>query len=109
MIVLSLSKKIQKLIGIYRENESDPMKVVYMSVMNVVFLLGMLSVLVIGSLVFMCMNLSDLRTSTNAMVIMMAGCSGVGCYCGIASNLKSTQKLYTILQHIADESNLITN
>lgn len=35
---------------------------------------------------------------------MMAGGSGVGCYCGIRSKLKSTQELYKNLQNLADES-----
>ncbi|XP_031627719.1 putative odorant receptor 92a [Contarinia nasturtii] len=34
----------------------------------------------------------------------MAGCSGIGVYCGVASNLKLTQKLYAILQELADDS-----
>lgn len=37
---------------------------------------------------------------------MIVGVSGVGCYCGIASNLKSTQKLYTILQKLADDGKI---
>lgn len=109
MTVLELSKKLQKFIGIYREDTSGLSGKLYMRVMNVVFVSGMMSVMVVGSFVYICMNLLDMATSTNAMIIMMAGSSGVGCYCGIASNLKSTRKLYSLLQQLVNESNTVVS
>lgn len=104
MLVLELSKKLQKSIGIYRENESDRWDILYMFTMNIIFISGMLIVMVLGIFAYICMNFMDMGTTTNAMIIMMAGGSGVGCYCGIASNLKSTQNLYNLLQQITNES-----
>ncbi|XP_055309426.1 odorant receptor 45b-like [Sitodiplosis mosellana] len=95
---------MQKFIGIYREDSSGLMGIFYVVVMNVVFVSGMMGVLVLGSFVYICKHLMDMATSTNAMIIMMAGIGGVACYCGIASNLKSTRKLYDLLQQLADES-----
>lgn len=109
MIVLELSKKLQKFNGIYREEASDYSEIFYMFVMNVIFVSGMLSIMVLGSFVYICVNFMDMATTTNAMIIMMAGSSGVGCYCGITSNLKSTRKLYTLLQQLANESNIDYN
>lgn len=37
-------------------------------------------------------------------ICLTAGSSGAGCYCGIMSNFKSTEKLFINLQIIADES-----
>lgn len=73
MTVLELSKKLQKFIGIYREDTSGLSGKIYMGVMNAVFVSGMMIVMVMGSLVYICMNLLDMSTSTNAMIIMMAG------------------------------------
>lgn len=106
MIVLETSKKLQTFIGIYRRDEADLKDVIYMSVMNVIFVSIMFGVLVYGSIFFMCVNYKDLENTTNAVIVLMAGSSGVGCYCGMAFSLKSIQKLYIKLQHLADESNV---
>lgn len=109
MSVLELSKKIQKLIGIYRENSEDPREQkfpFYMIMMNIIFLFGMFGILIFGSIAYIYENPSDLEKSTNSMICSMAGSSGVGCYGGILLNLKSTQKLFSLLQQLADESKI---
>lgn len=103
MIVLSLSKKIQVFIGVYWGNR--PGSYLYKLVMNAIFIAGMLSILVLGSLAYIVFNFTNLATTTNAIVIMMAGCSGLACYLGITANIKSIRYLYELLQNIADESN----
>lgn len=105
MSVLELSKKLQKFMGIYREDGSGLSGKLYMGFMNAIFVLG-LSVLVVGSFAYICVNLADMSTSTNAMIVLFGGMSGVGCYCGITSNFKSIQKLYALLQQLVDESNI---
>lgn len=105
MIVLETSKKLQTFIGIYRRKESNLKDVVYSIVMNIIFVSIMFVVLGYGSVYFIYVNYKDLENTTNAVIVMMAGSSGVGCYCAMAVELKSIQKLYEKLQHLADESN----
>lgn len=76
MIVLNLSKKIQVFIGVYRESQANSWSFLYKLLMNIIFITGMFGPLMLGSLAFIVVNFMDLKTSTNAMVIMMAGCSG---------------------------------
>lgn len=72
--------------------------------MNLIFIVGMFGPLILGSLAFIVVNFMDLSKSTNAMVIMMAGSSGVACYCGITYNIESIRILYDRLQWLADQS-----
>lgn len=95
---------IQKGIGIYRENSADPKEKLYMLVMNILFVLISSFVLIYGASVCIIENLSDLNTSTNSIIVLMAGCCGLGCYVGIRVNLKSSQKMFALLQHMVDES-----
>lgn len=106
MIVLETSKQLQTFIGLYRRNQSNLKDVLYMIFMNVVFISNMFGVLIYGSIHFIWVNYADLGNTTNAVIVLMAGSSGIGCYCGIAAELKSIQKLYDKLQHLADESNV---
>lgn len=104
MIVLKLSKKLLKFIGVYHEESSSLVCFFFKLFVNLIFICGMFVPLVIGSLAYIYVNYMDLKTSTNAIVVLMAGCSGLGCYCGILLNVKSTRHLFIILQTIADES-----
>lgn len=108
MIVLSLSRKIQRFIGVYRGNLEDPKNYAIKLVLNFIFISGMMSVLVFGSFASIFVNFMDFKSSTNTMIILMAGGSGVGCYIGITSNTGSITKLYNIIQNLADESNIIS-
>lgn len=47
-------------------------------------------------------NLSDLNTSTNAILVVMGATCGSGCYFGIRSNSKYIQVLFNSLQEIVD-------
>lgn len=107
MIVLSLSKKFQHLIGVYRENLEDPKEYAIKLILNVVFICGMLIVLVIGSLAFIHVNSTDLQSTMNTVITLMAGGSGVGCYIGLTTNTGSITKLYNLLQNMADESKVV--
>lgn len=107
MIVLGLSKKIQRFIGVYRGNLENPKNYVIKLMLNFLFISGMI-VLVYGSLASMFVNFTDIRSFTSTMIILMAAISGVGCYIGITSNTESITKLYNIIQHLADESNVIS-
>lgn len=104
MSVLQLNRKIQKWIGLYRGNQSDPIQSVYMVTMNVIFLFGNVYVLVWGSIAFILANLTDLEKSTNAFICFTAGCSGAACYCSLLWNQKSTDKLFNDFENIVDES-----
>lgn len=73
MIVLELSKKLQKFIGVYRESTATRNEVLYMWVMNVVYVFGMFSILTVGSIVFIFMNYTNIEKVTNSVVVMMAG------------------------------------
>ena len=105
--MLDTSKKLQQFIGLYRRDQANLKDIVYMAVMNVLFISIMFGVLVYGSIFFICVNYKDLENTTNAVIVLMAGSSGVGCYCGMAFSLKSIQKLYVKLQNLANESNVI--
>lgn len=107
MIVLYYSKKLQKIIGVYRDDLSNPMNYFVNLLTTILFISGMASILVIGSFAFVFVHFSDLPTSTNAIIIMMAGTSGLGCYIGIATKKASIRDLYSILQDVADGSNFI--
>lgn len=107
MIVLSLSRKIQRFIGVYRGNLEDPKNYAIKLVLNFIFISGMMSI-VFGSFASIFVNFMDFQSSTNSMIVMMAGASGVGCYTGITSNTGSITKLYNIIQNLADESNIIS-
>lgn len=106
MIVLETSKELQTFIGLYRKKHSDIKDRVYLVMMNIIFVSIMFGVLVYGSIHFIWLNYKDLENTTNAVIVLMAGSSGVGCYCGIAAELKSIQRLYEKLQYIADDSNI---
>lgn len=67
MTVLQLNRKIQKLIGLYRENTTDPMGSAYMIAMNVLYLVALVYILIWGSMAFIFANLTDFEKSTNAM------------------------------------------
>lgn len=77
MIVLELSKKLQTAIGIYREETAGLVIILYMFLMNVLFISVMFVVLVVGSIAFIYVNLHneiiDMASLTNAVVVMMAG------------------------------------
>lgn len=105
MIVLHFSKKVQKLIGVYHDDLSNPRVYFFNLLKRFLFITGMLSILVLGSFAFIFVNFSDLPKSTNAIIIMMAGISGLGCYIGLATKGESIRNLYSILQNVADESN----
>lgn len=104
MFVLQLNRKIQSLIGLYRENQSDPIQKAYMLVLNFIILFGNVYILIWGSISFILANFTDLERSTNAFICLTAGWSGAACYSGLLWNQKSTVKLFANLQDIVDES-----
>lgn len=77
MIVLETSKKLQKFIGLYQKNQPNLTDVLYRILMNIVFLSIMFGVLFYGSGCFIWANFADLENTTNAVIVLMAGSSGV--------------------------------
>lgn len=105
MIVLSLSRRIQRFIGLYRGDLSNPKEYLIKFALNIV-VIGSFSVLEIGSFSFIWVNFLNFASSTNTLIVIMAAGSGVGCYIGITTKTKSISKLYNILQDLANESKL---
>lgn len=104
MVVLSLSRKIQRFIGVYRGDSLNSMDFTIKMLLNIIFFLGM-NVLIFGSLYYIWVHFGDLESITNTIIVLMAGGSGLACYFGITSNSESITKLYELLQNLADESN----
>lgn len=106
MIVLNLSRRIQRFIGVYRGDLSNPKEYLIKLALNVMAI-GSYGVLFFGSIGFIWVNSLDFGSSMNTILILMGVGSGIGCYFGITTKTKSISKLYDVLQDLANESNEI--
>lgn len=104
MAVIKLNRELQIWTGLYCEDLTDPKKKMYKLVMNFLYITVMFLIMVVASFVYILHNFSDLKTTTNSIIVLMAGCSGIACYWSLTTNVEHSKKLYRDLEEIVDES-----
>lgn len=103
MSVMVLNRKLLRFMGIHPvETTMEQKKEIFTSKRRMLIVLSLYFTLMYGSFAYIYYNLSDIKNSTNALIVVMAAVCGVGCFCGIRSNSKHIHVLLNSLQEIVD-------
>lgn len=98
-----LNRKLLHFMGLYPSETAMEQKTEFLtSKRRMLIVFASYFILIYGGFAYIYYNSSDLKTSINAILLVMAGICGAGCYFGIGSNLKYIQVLFNSLQEIVD-------
>lgn len=103
MTVLRAARKLQIAIGVFSENFTGLWKDFFTSFRSIFFITGMIIVMVVSSVAYLYYNFTDISTSTNALIILMAGGAGLGGYIGTGINMKKLKIMYNTLERIVED------
>lgn len=102
MKVLKFSEYYLTFLGICSHKLDVPTNEFLKSINAYIFLIGFFGPLCGFSAAYIYQNLSDLETSTNALLVLSAGMAASGAYISIGVNMKTVKRMHNELQKIVD-------
>lgn len=102
MKVLQISETLLTFLGICSHQLHKPTNEFLKTINAYVCLVGFFGPLCGFSAAFIYKNLSDLKTSANALIVLSAGIATAASYITIGVNMKTVKQLHNELQNVVD-------